>query len=163
MTAQEVLLPLLCVRRHVHAHAEADGGAHDADGHAEVAGRADLHRVLRKEVPQIGKLCIVICTRQPPRRQRQLLRVLQHLVDAAARLDGAGDGEVTVHLEQEPAGDLGIVHLGKVPLHLRDGAQGRLDESLRLCGLGEGAADERGKTPKACGGIRDVRIGNDEL
>ena len=65
--------------------------------------------------------------------------------------------------EQEPAGDLGIVHLGKVPLHLRDGAQGRLDESLRLCGLGEGAADERGKTPKACGGIRDVRIGNDEL
>ena len=43
--AEQVLLPLLGVGRHVHDDPKADRRAHDPDAHAQVAGRADLDRV----------------------------------------------------------------------------------------------------------------------
>jgi hypothetical protein len=50
-----------------------------------------------------------------------LLGVGQHLVDAAARLDGTGDGQMAVFFEQQPAGEFDAVAPIEGPLQGRDG------------------------------------------
>ena len=106
---------------HVDDGVVADGGAHDADAEAEVARRADLHRVLREEFPRLVRreLFIRIALAQQAVLERELLRVLEHLVDAAARLYRARYRKVAVHLDEEAAFDFRAVLLIEPLLHRR--------------------------------------------
>jgi hypothetical protein len=78
----------------VDGDAKAEAGAHDADGEAEVAGRPHRDAVLAEEVAELVReqRAIVIRLAQQPSLDGQVFGMGQHLVDAAARLDGAGDG-----------------------------------------------------------------------
>ena len=89
--------------------------------------------------------------------------MLEHLVNAAARLDRSRDGEVAVHLEVKFAGDLGAVCLRKFLLQMRQEAQRRLDDAVRFRRLRERAAKERGESLESGGGVRDVRVRDDKL
>ena len=140
-----------------------DRRTHNADGHTEIARRADLHRIARKEIPQIGNLCIVIVPCQETRIHRQPLRMLQHLIDPAARLYRARNREMTVHLQQETPRNLCSVYIRKPRLHRRNRAQRRLDETIRLRRLGKSAADKGSKTAEPCRCIRNILIRNDQL
>ena len=163
MSAQEILLPLLRVGRHVDTHMKPDRRTHDADGHAKIARRADLHGIARKEVTQIGDFRIVIIMRQQTRIHRQPLRMLQHLIDPAARLHRTRNREMAVHLQQKTPRDLCPVSIGKPFLHRRDGTERRLDETIRLLRFRKGTADKGRKPTKPRRRIRNIVIRDDEL
>ena len=163
MRAQEILLPLLRVGRHVDAHMEPDCRTHNADGHTEISRRADLHRIAREEIPQIGDLCIVILPGQEPRIHRQPFCMLQHLIDPAARLHRARNREMAVHLQQETPRNLCSVCIRKPRLHRRNRAQRRLDETIRLRRLRKSAPDKGSKATEPCRRIRNILIRNDQL
>ncbi len=87
---------------------EAEHRGHDADGKAEVAGAADGDGVLRE---QFTRLACNEFERIATRCDQavfdgQLLGVREHLVDAAARLDRAGDRQGVVGFDQAAAFDL---------------------------------------------------------
>ena len=165
LAPEQILLPLLGVGGHVHLDLEAQRRAHDADGQAQIAGRADLHGVLAEEglhvvVRQTG---VVLIHGEFAALQRQILRMLEHLVDAAPGLDGARDGQMAVHLQEQPTGDLAAIRLLQLLLHGGDGLQGGFDQAVGLLGLREAAADEGGEPAQALLGVLDVRIGDDQL
>ncbi|MCY1522966.1 hypothetical protein D9M68_578470 [compost metagenome] len=99
--SQPVLLPLSCVRRHVHGRLEAELGAHDADGEPQVACGADRDLVLAEELAsRIGcEGFVAIADADQPSLQGKILRMLEHFMDATARLDRSGDGQIAVRLE----------------------------------------------------------------
>ena len=139
VAAQQRLLPRARVGGHVDDGVVADGGAHDADAEAEVARRADLHRVLREEFPRLVRreLFIRIALAQQAVLERELLRVLEHLVDAAARLYRARYRKVAVHLYEEAAFDFRAVFIAEPLLHRRGLAQLGFDYPAGLRRLGE--------------------------
>ena len=102
LAPQQVLLPLLGIGAHVDDDPEAQGSAHDADGETQVAGGAHLHGVAAQELLHvlIGKGGVVVLLGELPGGQGQILRVLQHFIDAAAGLDGPGDVQMAVFLQQ---------------------------------------------------------------
>ena len=159
--AEQVLFPLLGVHAHVDDDPVADVGGGDADAQAQIAGGAHLHGVAGEKLPQLraGQPGIVVRLLQQTVAQRQLLRVLEHLIDAAPGLDGAGDGEMTVLLQQQTAGKL---H-GKAPLqrslHPGDGRQGRFDDAALGRRLGKADGDEGCKPGQPGLGVPNVRHG----
>ncbi len=142
---QKLLFPLLRVCRHVYDDLIADGGAHDADAQTEIAGRADLNRILPKKLPAFLRRepFIAVLRRQKTVLQRQLLRMLQNLVNAAARLHGAGDRQMAVLLEQERTPQPAAIALVQQRLHARDRRKRRFDQAARLLGLREARPDKR--------------------
>ena len=163
--AQQVLLPLLGVGRHVHDRAEPERGARDADRQAQVPGRADLDGVASEELPRggSGERGVVVADADEAGFQGEVLGMLEHLVDAAARLHGASYGQMAVHLEEEASGQgrptrprEGVAHRGNL-------AQGRLDEAAGRAGLGKRALEEGGEALEARGGVGDGRVGDDEV
>ena len=50
--SQQILFPLLCVRRHVNNHMESQPGAHDSNAHPQISGAAHLNRILSKEIAE---------------------------------------------------------------------------------------------------------------
>lgn len=131
LAPQKVLLPLPCVRGHMHRDAEAEPCAHDADGEAEVAGGADRDGIAGKERAEgiRGKKGIVVAGVQAAVLQRDVLGGFQHLINAAARLDGAGDGQVVVLFEPElPTQRHTLVPLERA-LHRRNADHVRFDDA----------------------------------
>ncbi len=111
-----------------------------------------------EELPGIGLEQLVVGSAgvDKARLERQGLGVLEHLVDPAARLDRAGDGQVAVLLEEQAAGEVrpvpaveGLQHRGC--LHQRG-----LDDAVGACGLGEAALDEGCEPGEARLGVVDV-------
>ncbi|MNH18176.1 hypothetical protein D3C79_778740 [compost metagenome] len=158
MFAQLALLPLPRIGGHVHGDGEAELGAHDADGHAEVAGRAHRNAVLAEELAELVReqLAIVVLFAEQTGLDGQPFGVGQHLVDAATGLDGAGDGQVAVFFEQQLAGQLDAVALVQGGLHRRDGRYLGLQNAFAGAGLGEGVAHVGGEAGEAGGGIRHI-------
>ena len=72
LAPQQVLLPLLRIGAHVDDDPEAQGGAHDADGEAQVARGAHLHGVAAQELLHvlIGKGGVVVLLGFPAARAR---------------------------------------------------------------------------------------------
>ncbi|MNQ80171.1 hypothetical protein D3C85_951370 [compost metagenome] len=101
VAAQFVLLPLPRVGRHVDGGTKAQARAHDADRQTQVARRADGDRILAEKRPYgvAGQQAVIIAVFQQTRVQRQHFRVFQHFIDAAARLDRAGNGQMAILLE----------------------------------------------------------------
>ncbi|MNY04633.1 hypothetical protein D3C86_1373210 [compost metagenome] len=149
--AQLALLPLPRIGGHVHGDGEAELGAHDADGHAEVAGRAHRNAVLAEELAELVReqLAIVVLFAEQPGLDGQPFGVGQHLVDAATGLDGAGDRQVAVFFQQQPAGDVNAVTLIESCLHGRDGRDFGLQHALHGTGLGKGLAQVGGEAGQA--------------
>jgi hypothetical protein len=152
--AQALLLPFLGLQRHMHHGREAQGRRGHAYGQAQVAGGAHGHRMARKQGARrrTGQGQIVV---RPGLRayqsmpQGQALGKLQHLMHAAARLDGAGHGQQMVGLEpQTPLPDM---QAGRRQ-------QRRLDHARRGLQLGEQARQQRRETRKPRrGGARIVQ------
>ena len=138
--------------------AKAEAGAHDADGHAEVAGGAHRDAVLTEEVAELVReqLAIVVLFAEQAGLDRQPLGMGQHLVDAAARLDGAGDGQMAVFFEQQSTGDLNAVTLVESGLHRGNGCDLGLQNALAGAGLGEGFTQVGGEAGQAGGSIRHI-------
>ncbi|MNE28768.1 hypothetical protein D3C80_1222240 [compost metagenome] len=113
MGAQAILLPLAGVRRHVHRGLEAQARTDDANRQAEVAGRTHGNAVLAKEGPRLVAVepGVVITRLQQSGRQGQVFSVLEHLIDAAAGLDRAGNRQQVVSLEPQRTA-LGQLMLG---------------------------------------------------
>ena len=152
--AQQVLLPLAGVGGHVDRHPEAQGRAHNADGQAQVAGGPHRHGVLAKELPEGGvrQLGIAAGKGQSALPDPDLLRQTQDLVDPAPGLDGAGDGQAAVLLEQQLAGK---GTQGR--LHGRDRGQGGFDDSACGAGLREHPGDVGGEPLQPRRSVRHVR------
>ena len=162
--AQAVLLPLPRVGRHVHRGLEAQLGAHDADRQAEIAGGADRDTVAPEERARriAGERGVVVTFADQPGLQRQPLGVPQHLVDAAAGLDRAGDRQRVVGLEPQRAG-CGQVRLACLPrlfeqatLQLRQRHDARLDDPAGGRGLGKHLGDVGREALQARAGVGDV-------
>ncbi len=156
--AQLVLLPLPRVRRHVDAGLEAELGAHDADRQPEVAGRADRDLVLAKELTRgVARQHLVAVARADQSGlQREVLGMLEHLVDAAARLDRARDRQFVVGLEPELAAHRQAGLIQQQTLHARQRPDARLDQPARRGGLREHLGDIRREAPQARTGLRDL-------
>ncbi len=158
MGAQPVLLPLAGVGGHVHRGLEAQARTDDADRQAEIAGRADSDLVAREEGAHrvAGEAGVVVIQRQQAGRQRQVFGVLEHLVDAAARLDRAGDRQVAVALEPQCAARVQPMTLAQHGLHLRQGEDVRLDDAAAVSGLRKHPGQVGGEARQACAGVGDV-------
>ena len=165
LAPQQVLLPLLRVGAHVDDDPEAQGGAHDADGEAQVARGADLHGVAAQELLHglPGKGGVVVRHGDLPGGQGQILCVLQNFIDAAAGLDGPGDVQMAVFFEQQAAGDLPAVGLLQGGLHLFQLSQGGLDQAVVGLGLREGSFQKRRKPGQPRLSVGDVRLGHHQV
>ena len=165
LAAQQVFLPLAGVGGHVHLDLEADGGAADADGQAQVAGGAHLHGVLVEECAHLvaAQLLVVVSHFQLASCNGQILGVFQHLIDAAAGLDRACHRQMAVHLEEQIAGDGAARCFDQAFLHLGDGLQRGLDDAIGALGLREALADERGKPLQTRLCICNVCVRDDQL
>ena len=152
---QHVLLPLPRVRGHVHRCGEAELCAHDADGQAEVARRADGHAVAGEQRTHRlrRKDGVVLPGREHAVRSRDVLGGFQHLIDAAARLDGAGDGQPAVELDHQPSGQRRV----EPRLHPRDLHERRFQQSARGARLRKRLAEVRRKARKPRRRVLDVR------
>jgi hypothetical protein len=87
----------------VHAGLKTQLRAHDADRQAQVAGGADGHLVAaqKRAHARRGELPVVALRVDQAGGQRQVLRVLEYLVDAATRLDRAADRQFAVQLDPQ--------------------------------------------------------------
>ncbi|MNP55929.1 hypothetical protein D3C76_1506150 [compost metagenome] len=110
MAAQFCLLPLAGVGGHVHRHLKADAGAHDANGHPEVAGRPHGDAVLAEEVLKAGlqQDTVIVVEAEQPGGQGQFFRVGQHFIDPAAGFNRAGDRQMAIFFQQQGAGDCDV-------------------------------------------------------
>ena len=162
VAAQQRLLPRARVGGHVDDCVVADGGAHYADAEAEVAGRADLHRVLREEFPRLVRreLFIRIALAQQAVLERQLLSVLEHLVDAAAGLYRARYRQVAVHLDEEAALDFRAVFVAEPLFHIFGLAQLRLYDAVGRGRFGKFFHNERSEAFEAR--LRVIHISHGE-
>ena len=158
--AQLALLPLPRIGRHVDGDGKAELGAHDADGHAKVAGGAHCDAVLAEELAKLvaEQFAVVILFPQQTSLDRQLFGVSQHLVDTASRLDGAGDGQVTVFFQQQSTGDLDPVALVERSLHRRNSGDLGLQDAVAGAGLGEGFAHVGGEAGQPSGSVRHIVV-----
>ena len=163
--AQEVFFPLPRVRRHVDGDFEAEFCAHDADGEAEVAGGADSDGVAGEQLPErLGvQHGVIVRQVEHPALEGDVLRRFQHLIDAAAGLDGACHRQMAVHLEEQIAGDGAARCFDQAFLHLGDGLQRGLDDAIGALGLREALADERGKPLQTRLCICNVCVRDDQL
>ena len=113
----------------MHGNLKADAGAHDADRHPEVAGGADGDAVLAEELFKLRRqqFAIIVCGSQQSGFQRQLFRMGQHFINAAARFDRAGDRQMAVFFQQQFAANRLAEFLLKAVLHCRNGDYFRFD------------------------------------
>ena len=58
--AQQLLLPLLCICRHVHNGLIAKCGTHNADAHSKIPRRSNLYLIFSKKIAVFQKLLIGI-------------------------------------------------------------------------------------------------------
>ncbi len=145
--AQPILLPGLCLRRHMHGGGEAQRRRHDADAEAEIAGRADTDFVERKGFARrrVGERGIV-CVHEQAGGDGDALGDLQHRVEAAARLDGPRDRQGVIRLDHQPTA--GAIQAERAPQHA-DVDQGRVDPAVCRYRLGEQPGEERSEPPEA--------------
>ena len=108
--AQQVLLPLLGIRRHVHGDAKAEPRAHDADAEPQIAGGAHHDLLAGQQVSYLITLegAVVVFLMQQPCVNGETLGMLEHFMDAAARLDRTRDGQGVVTLDHQAAGQRGF-------------------------------------------------------
>ncbi|CUK24053.1 Uncharacterised protein [Achromobacter sp. 2789STDY5608615] len=157
--AQARLLPFLGVGRHVHGGAKTQRRSDHADRQAQVAGRARGHLVLRETGARGGRaeLAVVIAGRDQAMRQGQLLGELQHFVNAAAGLDGAGHRQGVVGLDPQSP------RRRRQPQRLLHGggvAQRRFDHTRGGLQFREQLRQQRGKAREAV--MRRLHIGQGE-
>ena len=157
-SAQAVLLPLLGIGRHVDDRLETQRRRHHADRQAQVAGRADRDLVRseqragfgRGEGAVVGGIQQVVST-------GQRLRMLQHFMNAAARLDRAGDRQRMVALDHQHAG---IGRQAERPLQSRHGDQVGFDAAGTGFEFGKQPCQQRCEAGKPVGGGRDISRAN---
>ncbi|MNR40153.1 hypothetical protein D3C85_1584150 [compost metagenome] len=89
----------------MHGRLEAELGTHDADGEPEVACGTDRDLVVAEELASRIRCqsLVVIADADQPSLQGKVFRMLEHFMDATARLDRSGDGQIAVRLEPERA------------------------------------------------------------
>ena len=97
--AQQVLLPLAGVSGHVYCHLKAEFRTHDADGQAQIAGGAYSDGpAAEKPAERFGiQHAVIILRTQHAAGKGDVLSRFEHFIHTAARLDGAGHGQVVVH------------------------------------------------------------------
>ena len=105
----------------MHRCAEAQRRAHNAYGKAKVTRGRHLHGVLRKELrkPFLRKHGVIIAFLQKTRIYGKRFGVLQYLIYAAARLYGAGYGQIAVPLDIQRAFYWRAVFVMQPPKHCR--------------------------------------------
>ena len=133
--------------QHMHTDPESQPGAHNADGQPQIAGGTHGNRILRVEISEFItiQLGIVILQGEHPFLESQVFGVLEHLIDAPSGLDGAGDGQMAVALEQHPAGDMNTPFLFQSLLHLGNGLHRGFDDPFHFCRLRKGFGDKGGE------------------
>src|SRR5690606_2529014 len=106
--AKQVLLPLPRISRHVHRDTKTKLRADDSDRETEVSGRSHGDAVVAEELLGLSfsEFRVIIARLQDPRRERERLSMLQHLVDPAARLDRTRYGHFAVELHPQRARQL---------------------------------------------------------
>ncbi|MOA08057.1 hypothetical protein D3C78_1277930 [compost metagenome] len=142
----------------MHDRLEAEPGAHDADGQAEVAGGADRDPVLAEEPARLVAVqgFVAVAAADQPGTQGQVFGVLEHLVDAAASLDRAGDGQLVVGLEPQRAAVRQAGFLQQQTLQLVQGHDCRFDDPARGRGFREDPGEVWGKALQPGAGLCDV-------
>ncbi|EKD40250.1 MAG: hypothetical protein ACD_75C00121G0002 [uncultured bacterium] len=119
---QQLFFPLTGFGGHMDGDLKPETGAADADGKPQIAGRADGDCMVGKDCP--GRVAqhggIILIRPHEIARQGDLLRVFQHLVNAAPGLDRAGDGQKIIAFQQQPAGQLHVVLFFEGRLHQRN-------------------------------------------
>jgi hypothetical protein len=118
----------------------------------QVARGADHDAVPRQPLLHLGPQQRVggVPRRQPAEPPRQVLRVREHLEEAAARLDAAAHRQLAVELEQQPRRRAPAQQLRRQQQRRRGGRELRQRQQRRLDGAvgrlgGEERADERGQ------------------
>ena len=113
----------------MYSHLEAELCAHDADGQPQVSRRADGDGVPGEKLTEaVGcEYGVVVAVVQITVLYSNVLCGFEHLVDPAARLDGAGYGQVAVLFQPQPAGQGEILVLLENLLHCGDGKHIGLD------------------------------------
>ena len=127
--AQALFFPVLGVGRHVNSRLKTQRRGHHTDAQAQVARGADRDLVLAEQNAgrRAGQHGVVVSARlQQPVLQRQGFGQLQHLMDAAARLDGPGHRQAVVGLDQQ-APEVG--RQAQRRLQRGHGQQSRLDDA----------------------------------
>ena len=87
--------------------------------------------------------------------ERNFFGKFEDLIDAAARLDRAGDRQITVALEEKPTVKL-IGHFDKAFLHARDFGQFGFNDAAGLGGFRKSRRDIWCKALQSCLSVLDV-------
>ena len=98
--AKQVFLPLLCICGHMYDYMEAQSRTHDTDRHTQIACGANLNFEFAEKFFEFirSEYAVVIVLPEHTMFQSQILCMLQHLIDTAASLYGAGDCQMAVLL-----------------------------------------------------------------
>ena len=106
---EEILFPLLRIRRHVDKNLKSQSSPHNAYAEPEISRGTHRQSVLRKEGTGLGlpQKSVRIFPREKPLPKGQILRMLEHLVDPPPGLDGSRNGEMAIHLE------LSLIHISE--------------------------------------------------
>ena len=88
--------------------------------------------------------------------ERNFFGKFEDLIDAAARLDRAGDRQIAVALEEKPTLKL-IGHFDKAFLHARDFGQFGFNDAAGLGGFRKSGSDIRREAFQSCLSVLDVR------
>ena len=159
--AEQVFFPLPRVSGHMHSDLKAQLRAHDADGKPQIAGGAHRDGILREQLAE-ALFCqngVVVGQMQHSAVQGNVLGGFQHLVNAAPRLDGAGNGQMTVQLDPYLPGDGGAAALLQHLLHPGDGLNRGLDDAAGRSSLGKDGGKIGRKPLQSCGGVLNVGKG----
>ena len=148
--AQAFFFPVLGVGRHVHGGLKPQRRGHHANAQAQVAGGADRDLVLAEQGAgrRAGQHRVVVSALlQQPVLQRQGFSQLQHLMDAATRLDGPGHRQAVVGLDQQTPE---IGRQTQRRLQRGHGQQRRLDDAASGLKFREKGLHDRLEQRKAC-------------
>ena len=163
--SQQVLFPLPGVCRHMDHRMEPQGRGHDADAHPQVACGAYLDGIAAEEIPAAGvrQLVIAVPRHEQAVLQGQVLRMLEHLINAAPGLDRAGNGQMAVLLEQQAARKTCRVFFIQPGVHTGDLGQGGLDQAVPGSGLRKAELEKGREALEAAVRVRDVLGGKGDI
>ena len=124
-----------------------------------------MHRIAGKELLhlRLREFPVILFRTDHSLLQRQLLRMLQDLIDPASCLDGPCRRQMGIHLQKEPAGKTCLPGLVQFFFHRLDLPQGRFDQALRLFRVRERPADKRSESLEAGRRLFHIRHGKIDL
>ena len=104
----------------MHDDMETKSCAHNADGHTQIAGGADLNFEFAEKFSECvgSEYAVIVAFLQHTVLQSQILRVLQYLIDPATGFNGAGNRQMAVLLQVHFAGDGGLIVFFQSFLHI---------------------------------------------